>query len=169
MVSNNYLIRTEQRFNQIQFRGEGISSESLAEIKKGLITFYNLEIMAAAIYHFQISRDRNELNRRLIASMANEMTHIQDFKVKLYEYGWKPSKWKGFYWIVGFKIGFISRLLGGKTILKTGIWVEKKAVHHYNKLLCHINWDDTTRKIIEKDLSDEVVHIQHWKELLGKI
>ncbi|MCJ7813733.1 demethoxyubiquinone hydroxylase family protein [bacterium] len=169
MVSNNYLIRTEQRFSEIQFRREGISSESLTEIKKGLITLYNLEIMAAAIYQFQISGDQDELNRRLITSMYNEMTHIQDFKVKLYEYGWKPSKRRGFYWIIGFKIGFISRLLGKKIILKAGICVEKKAVHHYDKLLSNIDWDDATRKIIEKDQSDEVVHIQHWEELLEKI
>ncbi|MBN2028866.1 demethoxyubiquinone hydroxylase family protein [bacterium] len=125
--------------------------------------------MATAIYQFQISGSRDEVNRQLIASMANEMTHIQDFKIKLYEYGWRPSKRKGFYWMVGFTIGIVSKLLGRKMILRTGIWVEKKAVRHYGELLSTIDWNNDTRKIIEKNQSDEVIHIEHWKALLKKI
>ncbi len=169
MVTHNYLIRTDQHLSDFKFRGEGISLDNLSKIKKGLFTLHNLEIMATAIYQFQISGHRDELNRQLIASMANEMTHMQDFKIKLYEYGWRPSKRRGFYWIVGFIIGFVSKLFGKKMILKTGIWVEQKAVHHYGELLSTIDWDDDTRKIIEKNQSDEVVHIEHWKALLKKI
>ena len=43
---------------------------------------------------------------------GNEMTHLQDFRVKLFEYGWKPSKARWAYWIVGFVFGFFSRLMG---------------------------------------------------------
>lgn len=168
MTIHNYLVRTDQHFSDFEFRGEGIPSDNLKSIRKGLFTLQNLEIMATTIYQFQISGSRDEVNRQLVAAMANEMTHIQDFKIKIYEYGWKPSKRKVFYWIVGFIIGFLSRLLGKKMILKTGIWVEQKAVHHYGELLSTIDWDEDTRKIIEKDQSDEVIHIEHWKELLGK-
>ncbi len=169
VATHNYLVRSNQHFNDFKIRGAGIPSDSLKSIRKGLFTLYNLEIMATAIYQFQISGDRDEMDRQLIASMANEMTHIQDFKVKLYEYGWKPSKRSGSYWVVGFTIGFLSKLLGKKMILKTGVWVEQKAVHHYGELLSTIDWDDDTRKIIEKDQSDEVIHIEHWKALLEKI
>jgi len=63
-------------------------------------------------------------------------------------------------------MGFASRLLGSKAILKVGIWVETKAVHHYGELLETIEWDDDTRKIIEKDQADEFGHIDNWKQLL---
>ncbi|NIN00370.1 MAG: hypothetical protein GTO24_20505, partial [candidate division Zixibacteria bacterium] len=66
--------------------------------------------------------------------MCNEMTHVQDFQIKLYEYGWRPSKLRWAFWIVGLVIGFGSRLLGRRAILKTSIWLEKKAVHHYGQL-----------------------------------
>jgi len=58
--------------------------------KKRLLKLHTLELMATTIYRFQITKKNSELNRQLIAAMCNEMTHYQDFQVKLYEYGWKP-------------------------------------------------------------------------------
>jgi ubiquinone biosynthesis monooxygenase Coq7 len=97
--------------------------------------------------------------------MCNEMTHYQDFQVKLYEYSFKPSIIRWAYWMVGFTFGFGSRLLGRRMILKTGIWVETKAVNHYAELLDTIDWDEETRKIIEKDQADEYGHINRWRNL----
>jgi ubiquinone biosynthesis monooxygenase Coq7 len=122
--------------------------------------------MAQTIYKFQITKERNELNRRLIAAMCNEMTHYQDFQVKLFEYGFTPSIFRWAYWIVGFVFGFLSRMIGPKAILKVGVWVETKAVHHYKRLLEQIEWDLDSRKIIEKDQADEHGHISHWRNLL---
>jgi ubiquinone biosynthesis monooxygenase Coq7 len=47
-----------------------------------------------------------------------------------------------------------------------GIWVESKAVHHYAELLSTIDWDEVTRKIVEKNQADENGHINRWKKLL---
>ena len=160
------IIRPQMRVEDFQMRGHGMSSERLKGIRKGLLTLHTLETMAVNIYKFQITKKRSELNLQLITAMCNEMTHLQDFQVKLYEYGWKPSKLRWMYWIVGFKFGFFSRLMGKKAILKTGIWVETKAVDHYNELLGTIKWDEDTRKVIEKNQSDEYGHINRWKELL---
>ncbi len=123
--------------------------------------------MAVNIYKFQITKAPTELNRQLIAAMCNEMTHLQDFQIKLYEYGFKPNKFRWIYWIVGFALGFISRLKGSEAILKTGIWAERKAVLHYKELLETIEWDEETKRIIEKDQADENGHINRWKKLLG--
>ena len=161
------IVRPQMRIEDFQMRGQGMSSERLKGIKKGLLALHTLETMAANIYRFQITNESCELNRRLIAAMCNEMTHIQDFLVKLFEYGWKPSILRLMYWIIGFKIGFISRLMGTKIILKTGIWAEAKAVHHYDKLLKTIDWEEGTRKIIEKDQADEHGHMETWKALLS--
>lgn len=160
------VIRPEIRLSDLKFRGTEMASKRLRDIRKGLRTLHTLETMAANIYKYQISRRESELNLQLIAAMSNEMTHLQDFQSKLFEYGFKPNRFRFLYWIVGWAFGFLSRLIGRKAVLKTGIWVETKAVHHYEELLESIDWDKKTRKIIEKDQADEVGHIQRWKSFL---
>jgi ubiquinone biosynthesis monooxygenase Coq7 len=146
-----------------------MSPAARAKIKKALRTFHSLEIMAVNTYRFQITTSDDPLNRELIAAMCNEITHVQDFTVKLYEYGLTPCLARWAWWLVGFVIGFGSRLLGKKAILKTGIFVETKAVHHYAELLAAADWDDDTRRIIEKDQADEDGHIQNWTRYLSEL
>lgn len=160
------IIRPEVRAEQIRLRGEDYPPERLASLKKGLRTLHTLELMAQTIYKFQLTKDRSEMNGLLVAAMCNEMGHYQDFQIKLYEYGFRPSLLRWTYWLIGFAVGFGSRLLGKRAVLKTGIWVESKAVHHYAQLLETIEWDDETRKVIEKDQADEDGHICRWRGLL---
>jgi ubiquinone biosynthesis monooxygenase Coq7 len=160
------IIRPQMRSEDFKIRGDGFYPARLKAIKKGLLTLHTLELMAITIYRFQITAENSEFNRQLITAMCNEMTHYQDFQVKLYEFGFKPGIIRLAYWFVGFAFGFISRLMGTKAILKTGIWVETKAVHHYAELLEKIDWDEDTRKVIEKDNADEYGHINRWKKLL---
>ena len=160
------IIRSQMSNSDFQMRGQGMEPTRLAAIKKGLLTLHTLELMAQTIYRFQITSEKSELNRQLVAAMCNEMTHYQDFQVKLYEYGFKPSIIRWTYWCVGFTFGFLSRIFGTKATLKTGIWVETKAVHHYAELLKTIDWDEDTRKVIEKDQADEDGHINKWKKFL---
>ncbi len=162
------IIRPQLTDDEVKPRGDGFSEKRLQAIKNGLHALHTLELMAKTIYKFQITKESNQLNHQLIAAMCNEMTHYQDFQIKLYEYGFRPSIFRAAYWFVGFVFGYGSRLMGKRTILKIGIWVETKAVHHYGQLLETIDWDDDTRKIIEKDQADEHSHIEHWKELLEK-
>ncbi|MBA7646603.1 5-demethoxyubiquinone hydroxylase [subsurface metagenome] len=160
------VIRPEMRLSDFKHRGTEMTPKRLKDIRKGLRTLHTLETMAANIYKYQISRRTTELNLQLITAMSNEMTHLQDFQSRLFEYGFKPSKFRFAYWIIGWALGFFSRLMGRKAVLKTGIWVETKAVHHYEELLREIEWDKETRKIIEKDQADEFGHIQRWKSFL---
>ena len=160
------IIRPQVCDGEIAIRGAGMPDGRLRRIRKGLRTLNTLELMAANIYRFQIKGRDRELDRCLVAAMLNEMTHYQDFQVKLYEYGFRPSILRWAFWLVGFAMGFASRLIGPKAILKVGIWVETKAVHHYGELLDTIEWDEDTRKIIEKDQADEYGHIDRWHELL---
>ena len=160
------LIRPPMKMEDFKFRGQGQPPARLGDIKKGLLTFHTLETMAANIYKFQLTHHPSELNRQIIIAMCNEMTHIQDFQVKLYEYGWRPSKVRWAFWIVGFVIGFGSRLLGPRAILKTATWLEKKAVNHYGKLLKAVEWDRDLQEIIEKDGLDEDGHVNRCQGLL---
>lgn len=166
MAHDISVIRPEMRFENVKSRGQGFRPERKAGIKKGLRTLHALEIMATTIYKCQVTAKSCELNTQLTAAMCNEMTHMQDFQTKLCEYGFTPSKLRWTYWMVGYVFGLGSRLLGPRRILKTGIWTESKAVHHYAQLLAVIDWDDETRVFIEKDQADEHGHIERWKRLL---
>jgi ubiquinone biosynthesis monooxygenase Coq7 len=163
------IVRPQLKHDDFKMRGRDMEPARLQAIRKGLLTLHTLELMAATIYKFQITSEKSQLNQDLIAAMCNEMTHYQDFQVKLYEYGFRPSLIRWAYWIVGFTFGFGSRVFGTKAILKMGIWVETKAVHHYAQLLEAIDWDEETRKVIEKDQADEDGHINKWRTLLGQI
>ena len=162
------IVRPQMNSEDFDMRGRDMEPARIKAIKKGLLTLHTLELMATTIYRFQITGENCDLNRQLIAAMCNEMTHHQDFQVKLYEFGFKPRLTRIAFWGVGFMFGFGSRLLGRKAILKTGIWVESKAVRHYAELLDTIDWDEDTRKIIEKDQADEDGHIDRWKTLIGQ-
>ncbi len=162
------IIRPQMRNEEVKFRSQGMTPARLKSIKKGLLALHALEGMAVNIYKFQITKKEDDLNRDLIAAMGNEMTHLQDFQIKLFEYNMRPSKIRMAYLFVGFFFGFSSRLMGRKRTLKTGIWVETKAVHHYKQLLESIEWDEETRKIIEKDQADEHGHVARWEAYLKK-
>lgn len=163
------IARPEKHYSDIIHKGTDMDKKRLKSIKKGLKTFHTLEVMAVNIYKYQITHKRTEINKHLIAAMFNEMTHEQDFVTALYEYSMRPSIMVIPYMIVGFVFGSFSRIRGQKAILKMGIWVESKAVRHYQELLDTIKWDDDTRKTIEKNQADEDQHIKQWKELLNKM
>jgi ubiquinone biosynthesis monooxygenase Coq7 len=163
------LIRPEMRSERFAWRGKGMPVERLKRIKRGLRTLHTLETMAVNIYKFQVRKKGEELDLQLIKAMTNEMTHHQDFQAKLFEYGFRPSKIRVFYWLVGLFFGSFSRLIGERAVLKTGVWVEKKAVAHYEKLLHDVDWDEETREVIEKDQADEFGHISRWKDFLQKL
>ncbi|MBN1816006.1 MAG: demethoxyubiquinone hydroxylase family protein [Sedimentisphaerales bacterium] len=161
------MIRPAMREADCSLRGQGMSASRLSAIRKGLRTLHTLELMASTIYRFQITKQPTDLNRQLIAAMCNEMVHYQDFTVKLYEYGFRPCCLRWAYWIVGLAFGTVSRLRGEKATVKMGIWVESKAVAHYAELLERIEWDEDTRRVIEKDQADEDGHISRWRNYLA--
>jgi ubiquinone biosynthesis monooxygenase Coq7 len=161
------VLRPQLRHEQIAFRGRTLTADQRKKIRKALRTLHTLEIMAVCIYRYQIGRPQTELNRELIAAMCNEMTHAQDFQVKLYEYGLTPGLFRWAWWLAGCALGTASRLLGPAAVLKTGVWVETKAVHHYAQLLDVADWDEPARAVIVKNQADESGHIQTWKRLLA--
>ncbi len=166
MAHDIAVIRPEMRHEQVMPRARDRSPGERRALRKGLQTLHTLELMAVTIYKCQITKKECELNTQLTAAMCNEMTHLQDFQTKLYEHGFKPSKLRWTYWLVGYVFGLGSRLLGTKQVLKTGIWTEAKAVHHYGELLSSVKWDDDTRACIEKDQADEDGHVARWRHYL---
>jgi ubiquinone biosynthesis monooxygenase Coq7 len=162
------IIRPQMRSEQVHPRGRDLGVEKQKAVRKALRTLHMLEIMAVNIYKCQITREVTPLNTALTSAMCNEMTHMQDFQTRLYEYGIKPSKLRGRFWIVGYAFGLGSRVMGTERVLKTGIWAEEKAIEHYGQLLASAEWDEETRAMIEKDWADERGHVARWKSFLGE-
>jgi len=160
---NTSVIRPQLLSEDINFKNPGSQTQP---IKKALQTLHTLELMAFNIYRFEITKEKTELNRQLITAMANEMTHYQDFQIKLFEYGFKPGLLRWAFGFAGFVLGFAARILGEKAMLKTNIWVEAKAIRHYSEILKAVDWDAETRKVIEKNQMDENIHINRWQNLL---
>ena len=104
-TSEDFAIRSSMHISDVKLRRAPASVAELNTARKALRTLHSLEIMAVNIYRFQISRKNSELNEKLIAAMCNEMTHVQDFQVKLCEYGFTPSKVRFFWWIAGLIFG----------------------------------------------------------------
>lgn len=161
------VIRPEMRDGDVRLRAGTVPSDRLKRIERGLLTLHTLEVMAVNIYRYQLPGRSGELARALVAAMCNEMTHVQDFQVKLFEYGLRPSPLRWAYAVVGWALGTFSRLRGERAILETGIWVETKAVAHYGELLDTIEWDEDARRVVEKNRADEIGHVHRWKALLA--
>jgi demethoxyubiquinone hydroxylase (CLK1/Coq7/Cat5 family) len=158
-------IRTAVRFTDIRLRT--VPRAEKKAVRRGLRTLYTMEIMAVAIYRFQMSGRHPDLTVPLIAAMGNEMTHAQDFRIKLAEHGFKPA-WNRFaYAAAGMALGAGSRFLGRRAVLLAAAWVEGKAIGHYGRILDSAEWDPETRAVLERDRSDERDHLKTWRELIA--
>jgi len=161
-----YIIREMIAPEDIYFRDSSVGSSELKKIRKGLRKLHTFEVMAVNIYKFQITSENSALNQMIIQAMGNEMSHVQDFQLKIYEYRSKPNPLRWVFWLVGFVIGFGSRLLGKNAMLKAGIWTEEKAVTDYQKIIASAQWDEQTLAVIKHNLNDEVHHIETIKSFL---
>lgn len=161
-----YLIREKIAPEDIYFRDSSVGPSELEKIRKGLRKLHTFEVMAVNIYKFQITSENSDLNQMIIQAMGNEISHVQDFQLKIYEYRGKPNPLRWFFWLAGFVIGFGSRLLGKKAMLKAGIWTEEKAVTDYQKIIASAQWDEQTLAVIKHNLNDEVHHIETIKSFL---
>ena len=106
------VVRPEMREEQIKARGRALSAGQRRAVRGALRTLHALEIMAVKIYQCQITKDATPLNTALTNAMSNELTHMQDFQTRLYEYGFTPAKLRGRFWMVGYVFGLSSRMMG---------------------------------------------------------
>lgn len=163
---DKYYIRKPIVPEEIYFRSANVDSSNLLSIRRGLRKLHTFEVMAVNIYKLQITSNIDDVNRIVIQAMANEMSHVQDFQIKLYEYGTKPNPLRWVFWFGGMVIGLFSRLLGEKAMLKAGIWTESKAVTDYQKIIESAQWDTETLEIITRNLNDEKHHIETLRSFL---
>jgi len=161
-----YVIRPLLRMEDFQIRGHHLARHRVRAIQKALRRLHTLETMAVGVYRLQIRAAMSQHNRQLIAAMCNAMSHLQDYLVLLYEYGARPAKRRIGWGIFGSLLGYGSRLLGSSAVLRTGIWIEKRAIYRYEQLLAGVDWESDTRAMLEKNIADQYAHLHRWKDLL---
>ena len=141
------------------------------EVLRAFGALVNLEIMAVRIYRGQRWRlGRSEVAAEVLEkAIAVEERHVRDFTSRRQELGGSPSVLSPFYAVAGWLIGFVPSLLGQRAALKTGIWVEERAVKDYQQILDRVPFDDESRALVQQNQEDEREHIRMWEECLAKL
>ena len=141
------------------------------DILRAFRAMVNLEVMAVRIYRGQRWRlGRSEITAEALAKAIEiEERHVRDLTSRRQELGGSPSMLSPFYALAGWLIGFVPSLVGQRAALKTGIWVEERAVKDYQRLLDRVAFDDESRALVEQNLEDEREHIRMWEESLAEL
>ena len=142
-----------------------------SDVLRAFRAMVNLEVMAVRIYRGQRWRlGRSEITAEALAvAIAIEERHERDLASRRQELGGSPSMLSPFYALAGWVIGFVPSILGQRTALKTGIWVEERAVKDYQRLLDQVPFDDESRALVQRNQEDEREHIRMWEESLAKL
>jgi len=159
-------LRRELRTGDISLRAAGVAPAQLRAVRRTLRATNRLETMAVQVYRAQWSPEPTELNRQLIAAMDNELTHQADSLSRLMEYGGRPMLMRGPFYVVGWVLGRVSRMLGLRAMLRLGAWVEAKAIDHYAHLTAAVDWDPATHDLLVGMWNDEKCHLRRWTHLL---
>lgn len=155
-------IRGEVHTRDIRLRAEGPTGERLRTARRTLRATNRLETMAVQVYRAQWTAKPTELNRQLIAAMDNELTHQADSLSRLMEFGGRPTVLRLPFYIVGWVMGRVSRMLGLGAMMRLGAWVEKKAMAHYEHLTAAMQWDSETCQMLMGMWDDEKCHHCRW-------
>ena len=136
-----------------------------------LNTMYNIERAATAIYKAQAGafKANSVVYETFKAATANEQEHADGLKARVAELKGRGSFMGWFFALGGMMIGCTTRLMGKKRVMKTNIWVEKKAVKDYGAFLEKVNFDEKSAALIKKNIGDEQRHVDNWTRILGEL
>lgn len=144
------------------------------KIINALNTMYKIERFATQIYKTQIRAfNENIFIERLVAASANEQEHVDDLYERIIALKGKVSKMGNLFQLAGKILGFATTLMGKIFVFKADIMIEKKALTDYALFLQEFDFDEKSRRVIEKNLEDERLHIIRWQDsidlLKGKL
>ncbi|MBN2584518.1 MAG: demethoxyubiquinone hydroxylase family protein [Planctomycetes bacterium] len=160
-------IRREMQTRDVRLRAAATTPAQRRAARKTLRTINRLETMAVQVYRAQWSPRLTELNRQLIAAMDNELVHQADSLSRLMEYGGRPMLLRAPFYVVGWVMGRVSRMLGVRAMMRLGAWVEGKAIDHYAHLTVAMEWDPQTHEMLMRMWDDEKCHHSRWTYFLN--
>jgi demethoxyubiquinone hydroxylase (CLK1/Coq7/Cat5 family) len=143
----------------------------MSKVVGSLNTMYNIERAATAIYKAQAGAfsGNTSVYETLKEATANEQEHADGLRARVAELKGKGSFIGWFFALGGMMIGIVTRIMGKKRIMKTNIWVEKKAVKDYGAFLERVDFDEKSAALIKKNIEDEKRHVKNWSEILDKL
>jgi len=143
----------------------------MSNVIGSLNTMYNIERAATAIYKAQAGafKANSAIYETFKAAIANEQEHADGLKSRVADLKGRGSFIGWFFALGGMMIGTVTRLMGKKRVMKTNIWVEKKAVRDYGAFLQKVNFDEKSAALIKKNIGDEQRHVDNWTRILGEL
>jgi bacterioferritin len=125
---------------------------------------YNMERFATQIYRTQRGAfTEKEIIERLGAAADNEQQHVDILQERILELQGTPSYFGFIFQTAGKILGTVARVPGKLFILKTDIWIEKRAIKDYRSYLNRINFDEESVALIERIIADEQRHVDIWQ------
>jgi demethoxyubiquinone hydroxylase (CLK1/Coq7/Cat5 family) len=143
----------------------------MSNVIGSLNTMYNIEMAATTIYKAQTGAFRGNaaVLETFKVATANEQEHADGLKARVADLKGRGSFIGWFFALGGIMIGLATRIMGKKRVMKTNIWVEKKAVKDYSAFLERVNFDEKSAALIKKNIGDEQRHVDNWTRILGEL
>ncbi len=136
----------------------------MATVISSLKFMYNMERFATEIYQTQRRAfAKIEIADKLRAAAENEQQHTNNLQGHILEVNGTPSRLGFLFQIAGRILGLATRSLGKLLILKTDIWVEKRAIRDYRRFLKRVEFDEKSVRLIERIIIDEERHVDTWE------
>ena len=125
---------------------------------------YNMERFATQIYRTQRGAFIEEdIVKKLRAAADNEQQHVNTLQERILELHGTPSYLGFIFQTAGKLLGLVARVLGKLFILKTDIWIEKRAIKDYRSFLNRVEFDEKSVALIERIIVDEQRHVDTWE------
>ena len=125
---------------------------------------YNMERFATEIYQTQRRAfAKIEIADKLRAAAENEQQHTNNLQGRILELNGNPSRLGFLFQIVWSILGLVTRSLGRLFMLKTDIWIEKRAIKDYRSFLKRVGFDEKSVGLIERIIIDEERHVDTWE------
>ena len=126
---------------------------------------YCMERLATQIYLTQRGAFSNkELVQQLTDASANEHEHVEKLRKQIKQLDGSVYPLGFIFQSAGCVLGLITRILGKRTLFKSDVFVEKRAVKDYAGFLKSVPFDAATAAMLRGIIADEEVHITNWQK-----
>lgn len=135
----------------------------MSKILSSLRLMQRMERFATQVYRNQTRAfGEHDIADKLQSASDNEKEHADTLSKRLHELKGAPSKTGILFDIAGAILGFKTTLISKVFLLKTDIWIEKRAVRDYSDFLQKVDFDEETKALLSRIIEDEKKHIETW-------
>ena len=142
----------------------------MSAVLRALKMMYNMERFATAIYKAQTRAFRvEEMINRLNAASINEQQHADNLNSQVTKLGGSPSHVGSLFQFAGTISGFVIIFFGQVSVLRTDVWIEKRAISDYGSYMQRLKLDEETASLLQRIIVDEERHVKTWQDSIARI